>query len=821
MIGIVVVSHSPKLAEAAVDLALEMVQGERPAIAIAAGAGDGVIGTDAVKVSEAIASVASPDGVLVMMDLGSAVLSAEMALEFVVLDDVEIRLTSAPFVEGLLAGLVRAAGGGTLDEVEREARGALAAKQSQLGQEEEAPEPEPAAGQRSVASDSSEELTIVNPDGVHARPAALIVAALSGLNAVVSITNKRTAKTVPDASSMTGLLTLGARRGDAVVVSSTGADSDTALAAVRDLVQDGFGELDGVTTGTSGADGSPATPAAAVEATTPRPSDPGGPLGVSTGRAVGPILHMPDAVREPAVAAALAEPLRAREADRITAAAQTVKAELNERAKTVTKDAQAIIDATALFASDDALFDEARGLVTAEGSSAERAVWSSMTRFAGTLTEQGGRMAERSADVRDIRDRIVAELEGRAAPGVPTRTEPFVLVARDLAPADTALLDPTTCLALVTAEGGPTSHTAILARSLGIPAIVAAPAALEIPDGTVVLVDGSTGDIVIDPDADQIASVDAEPDLAPFTGSGQTADGHRIELLANVGSPESVTEAVAAAAEGVGLFRTEFAFLDRQEAPSIEEQSAAYRQVLAAFSGKKVIVRTLDAGADKPLPFVTDDSEVNPALGVRGYRTSRRRPEVLDDQLTAIARAASAESAVVGVMAPMIDTVDEARDFAELVAAHGLGKAGVMIETPAAAMTAKEIFSVVDFVSLGTNDLAQYTMAADRLVGDLAALNDPWQPAVLRLVALVGEAGSRAGKSVGVCGEAAADPILATVLVGAGVTSLSMSPRALAAVADRLGRVTFENCQTAARLALAASTAFEARRAVTSFLSTV
>jgi multiphosphoryl transfer protein len=306
--------------------------------------------------------------------------------------------------------------------------------------------------------------------------------------------------------------------------------------------------------------------------------------------------------------------------------------------------------------------------------------------------------------------------------------------------------------------------------------------------------------------------------LTPFSGTGETQDGHRVELLANVASPESVADAIAASAEGVGLFRTEFCFLDRDQAPSIDEQTVAYRAVLSAFGDHKVIVRTLDAGADKPLPFVTESSEINPALGIRGYRTARRRPEVLDDQLAAIALAAAAEAASVGVMAPMIDTVDEAADFVSRCSAHGLGYVGVMIETPAAALTAKEIFDVVDFVSLGTNDLAQYTMAADRLVGDLAALNDPWQPAVLRLVALVGIAAADAGKPVGVCGEAGADPLLATVLVGLGVSSLSMSPRALAGVADRLSRVTLAECQSASKLALAAGTALEARGAVQKFL---
>jgi phosphoenolpyruvate-protein phosphotransferase len=416
------------------------------------------------------------------------------------------------------------------------------------------------------------------------------------------------------------------------------------------------------------------------------------------------------------------------------------------------------------------------------------------------------------ADVADIRNRIVAELLGREAPGVPVRTEPFVLVARDLAPADTALLDPALCVAIVTLEGGPTSHTAILSRSLGLPALVSVENALELDPGTIVLVDGTAGTLTIDPTREQIAEVQAQATASlEFDGSGVTSDGHRVQLLANVGSPESVDAALAASAEGIGLFRTEFLFLDRAEAPSIEEQVVAYRSVFESFAGKRVLIRTLDAGADKPLAFVTAPNEANPALGIRGYRTTWRRPGLLDDQLKAIALAAEGQSALVQVMAPMIDTPDEAADFAHRCAQHGIASVGVMIETPAAAITAPEIFSFVDFVSLGTNDLAQYTMAADREVGDLALLNDPWQPAVLRMMRLAFEAGAAVGKPVSVCGEAAADPMLAAVLVGFGASSLSMSPRALGHVSELIAGVTLEQCRAAAADAAGARNAQEAR----------
>lgn len=807
MIGIVVVSHSPRLAQAAVDLALEMVHGEKPAIALAAGAGEGLTGTDAVKVAEAISEVSGPDGVLVMTDLGSAVLSAEMALELIPPTDLQVRLTSAPFVEGLIAAVVRAAGGATLEEADREARGALTAKQSQLGQTESDSTPPVTA----EPGELFEELVLTNPDGLHARPAALVVAALSGLQAHVTIANRRTGAAPADAKSPIALLTIGGRKGDAIDVSASGPDAARAVAAVRDLVIDGFGELE-VAPASNPNPGLADSPPS-IHAVRPPV---GGPMGVSPGCVVGPVVHMPAPLAEPDASQPLAHDLRAEEAERIAAAAASVGSSLRERSQRVSHQGRAVLDAAALFAADPALLQAAGNLVTQTGESAERAVWQTVTHSAALLFEQGGRVAERVADLHDLRNRIVSELLGQPAPGVPARSEPFVLVAHDLAPADTALLDPAMCRALVTEEGGPTSHTAILARSLGIPAIVAAAGAMDIPEGTTVLIDGATGSIVIDPSPELLiaAAAAAETETPPFNGTGQTADGRRISLLANVASPDSVADAISASAEGVGLFRTEFCFLDRGQPPSVGEQVTAYRRILTAFPGRKVIVRTLDAGADKPMAFVTDAHEINPALGVRGYRTVRRRPELLDDQLRAIALAAEAEQAEVGVMAPMIGTVEEAADFAGRCAEHGLTNVGVMIETPSAALTAREILEVVDFVSLGTNDLAQYTMAADRLVGDLAALNDPWQPAVLRLVALVGEAGGNVGKPVGVCGEAAADPLLAAVLAGLGVSSLSMSPRAIAAVADRLGHLSFTQCKEAAKLAVTAGSAAQARLAV-------
>jgi phosphotransferase system enzyme I (PtsI) len=521
---------------------------------------------------------------------------------------------------------------------------------------------------------------------------------------------------------------------------------------------------------------------------------------------------MPEPVVEPGKGAALpADADAAAEAERVSAAAAAVQVELDARAARASGDGKAVLEATALMAADPTLVKSAQQKV-GEGLTPERAVWDAADDVAATLAALGGYMAERARDVADVRDRIVAELSGLPAPGVPSREEPFVLIARDLAPADTATLDPQTCVALVTAEGGPTSHTAILARSLGLPAVVAAPGALDLAEGTTVLVNGASGVVRPDPTADEIAKAQAAATRQrSFDGRGRTADDHAVALLANVGDAKDAAAAVEAKAEGVGLFRTEFCFLDHDSAPSIDEQVAAYRQVLSAFGDKKVVVRTLDAGADKPLPFLNMNEEANPALGVRGLRTVVHSEQILTDQLTAIATAANAESAEVWVMAPMVATPAEAQDFVARCEAAGLATAGVMVEVPSAAIQAGDLLEYAAFASIGTNDLGQYTMAADRLVGELAALNDPWQPAVLRLIQMTCAAGAEAGRPVGVCGEAAADPALACVLVGLGVASLSMTPRAIPDVADVLKATTLSECERLAELAVGAASATEGR----------
>ncbi len=454
------------------------------------------------------------------------------------------------------------------------------------------------------------------------------------------------------------------------------------------------------------------------------------------------------------------------------------------------------------------------------------AVRAAVDSFVTVFTGMGGLMAERVTDLRDIERRMVARIVGEPEPGVPVPDQPCVLVAADLAPADTAGLDPRVVLALVTERGGPTSHTAIIARQLGIPCVVGTTGALDIATGTNVLVDGTTGVVELDPDsgeADRRVAADREQReaLATWAGPGTTSDGKPVRILANIADGESARAAVESSpVEGVGLFRTELSFLNRKDEPTVTEQAEIYGEVLTAFGGpgpggreRYVVVRTLDAGSDKPLAFANMTGEENPALGVRGLRLSFDNPGLMDRQLDAIAQAAQQTGTETWVMAPMVATVAEAADFADQVRRRGL-KAGVMVEVPSAALLAHRMLEVVDFLSIGTNDLTQYTMAADRMATDLAHLTDAWQPAVLQLIAITAEAGRRADKSVGVCGEAAADPLLACALVGMGITSLSMAAAAVRPVGAQLAAVSFEQCEDAAEAALAASDPMAAREAV-------
>ncbi|HET7800868.1 MAG TPA: phosphoenolpyruvate--protein phosphotransferase, partial [Humibacillus xanthopallidus] len=497
---------------------------------------------------------------------------------------------------------------------------------------------------------------------------------------------------------------------------------------------------------------------------------------------------------------------------------EAVAVSLEERATRVEDTAQQILKATALIARDKGLVKAAAKQLEA-GKGRANAIEGAIEQYAAQFEALGGYFAERVADLRDVGSRAVAAVLGVAAPGVPHFTEPSVVVAEDLAPAETATLDRALVVGIITEAGGRTSHTAILAAQMGIPAVVQLTGATSIEAGTHVALDGDTGEVTIEPDLELVEQQRARAArrteaLGRLSGAGATSDGLAVALLANIGGVDDAVSAGALDLEGVGLFRTEFVYLSATKAPTVEEQTQIYRDVFAPFEGRRVVVRTLDAGADKPLKFADLGPEENPALGRRGLRLSAERPDLLDAQLEALAIAARETGADVRVMAPMVATAEEAAWFARRVRENGLPKAGVMIEVPGAALRARDVLGEVDFGSLGTNDLAQYTMAADRMQGALSDLLDPWQPAVLDVVGLACEGAKTVERPIGVCGESAGDPLLALVLVGLGVTSLSMAPSKVPVVRLALSLHTEAECQRLAQIARGSRTAVDAMGAV-------
>ena len=539
-------------------------------------------------------------------------------------------------------------------------------------------------------------------------------------------------------------------------------------------------------------------------------------IGVSPGVVVGPVRKI--------VQVALTEPIPASPKD-IFAALEQVALDLESKAHHIELEiAKDVLAAQAMMARDPALVEAiGAGLpddakypdITAEVNEA-------FSGFKAALASLGGYFAERVADLDEISTRLLYKLAGIESGGL-TLTAPTVIVAEDLTPSDTASLNLDFALALVVSKGGPTSHTAIVARGLGIPAIVGCDGVMDLVDGTILLVDGREGKVIKDASESDIHQRKVREEAlraraAAVTGPGKLKDGTPVILLGNAGDAGGSLAAARAGAEGIGLFRTELLFLESQTEPTIEEQISMYRGVFEPMKGHRVVVRTLDAGSDKPVPYINAPHEENPALGVRGWRLTRTNDEVLERQLQAISRAAEGADIDLWVMAPMVNTPAEARHFAERARAVGIKKVGVMIETPAAAIHADKVLAEVNFGSFGTNDLTQYVMASDRLDSRLSDMTTTWHPAVLRTIKIACDAAKKLDKSTGVCGESAANPHLAAVLLGLGVNSLSMAPSAISEVRGFLSTVDMPTCVRAAEAAINAISAEEAEESAKSIL---
>jgi phosphotransferase system enzyme I (PtsI) len=539
--------------------------------------------------------------------------------------------------------------------------------------------------------------------------------------------------------------------------------------------------------------------------------------GIGVGRAVviAPVVRA--ALEPPEPAIALHSGNVGAELARATAALEAVAAEIAAHASRADSTARKMLDAAGMMARDPTLRDEIERRVNS-GLVAERAAFEAFEEFRAILVAAGGRTAESAVDLRDIERRVIARLSGAPAPRQGHTSKPGILVAADLAPAQFVALDKASVVAIVTEQGGPTSHTAILARAASIPALVGVTGALDISEGSTVILDAASGTLTVDPAPEDLAAARAraatstrESASSAAPPPGALADGTPIPLLANLDSPEQSRQALELGAEGVGLFRSEIAFLDHDDAPSVASLTADYARLLDEFEGRPVMIRLFDSSADKPLRFLAAAAGQNPALGLKGLRALRAHEAVLADQLAALAEAGSATGADLWVMAPMVTDAEDAAWVVELGHSVGLTRVGVVAEVPSLALCAAEVAEVADFVSIGTNDLTQYTMAADRTMAGLASYQDAWHPAVLRLVRMLAEAGAAHQIPVGVCGEAAADPLLATVLVGLGVTSLSMSPASFADVRAHLSSVTLAEARSRASAALGARGSDDAR----------
>jgi phosphoenolpyruvate-protein phosphotransferase/dihydroxyacetone kinase phosphotransfer subunit len=816
MVGLVIVSHSATLAEGVAELARGM--GAEVPIELAGGieSPEPTLGTDATQVLEAIERADQGDGVLVLMDLGSAVLSAEMALDLLPEERRErVVLSEAPLVEGAVAAAVTAKLGSPLAEVAAEARGALEAKATHLGSGELA------APVVAVNGNGSQTITLTvrNPLGLHARPAARFVQTAGDFDADVTVTNRTTGRGPASGRSLNAIATLGVRQGHEIAVAASGQQAGEALAALEALAARDFDEEVAV---------QPPAPAVARA----RAGPPGALVGLpaAPGIALGAARHFrapaPEIPTQPAT-----DPKAEWEA--LQQALERVRTEIRATRDSVAARAgeysAAIFDAHLLFLDDDALLEPARRAIFEQGKNAAQAWHEASESVAGDYRSLDDEyLRARAADLAGVAREVVAALVGgEAAAAV---VEPGIVVASDLTPADTAALDRELVRGIATAYGGPTSHSAILARSLGIPAAVGlGESLLEVPEGAPLALDGDAGAVVVDP-ADELVrdyerrraerEEEARRARASAQAPAETRDGRRIEVVANVGSPEDVDAAVANGAEGVGLLRTEFLFLERDSLPTEDEQYEAYADMAERLQGRPLILRTLDVGADKPLPYVPRRAEANPFLGVRGIRLGLAQPELLETQLRAALRVAADHP--LKVMFPMVTTLAEYREAVSVLAGAreqlgeraGRMEVGIMVEVPAAALAAESFAPEVDFFSIGTNDLVQYTMAAERGNEAVAALADGLHPSVLRLIRVVAEAAEAHGKWVGVCGELGADPAAVPLLVGLGVSELSVNPPAIPATKEAVRRVDTETARLLARKALRTASAEDVRALV-------
>jgi len=678
-------------------------------------------------------------------------------------------------------------------------------------------------GERPAAATASNEAAdyahffdavVHNKTGLHARPASVFVDLAKGFQADIRV---RHGEDIANGKSLISLLQLGVSSGASLRVSAQGADAVAALDALHAAIASGLGDEE---------EPQPTLSLNATQGWVPQDAaDTISGVSASAGLAIGYLRqYHPQTVHvEDSPSDSITEGNRFQDA---LSAAQAELEKLYEEVKTrLGSGKAAIFRVHAELLNDAQLIQQTIVLIYQR----HNAAWAWQHVINERVSQMGKLddpvLAGRAIDLSDVGQRVLRHLVGATEEGMIAPDAPFILIAEDLTPSDTAMLDPDIVLGFCTSRGGPTSHTAILARSLGIPAMVGAgEAVLHIPSGTLGILDGGSGKLYVKPsEADvqaargQQQQLQRQQDAANVNrfASALTTDGYRVEVAANINRAADAPQAVEAGAEGVGLMRTEFLFLARTSAPSEDEQFEAYREMVQALSGRPLIIRTLDIGGDKEVPYLNIPKEDNSFLGVRGIRFCLVRPDLFIPQLRALYRATA--YGPLSIMFPMIATLEEweqARSIAEQVRQELNAPSipmGIMIEVPSAVVLADHFAKQVDFFSIGTNDLTQYTLAMDRLHPQLAKQADALHPAVLRMVEQTVRAGRREGKWVGVCGGIAGDPKGAVILTGLGVSELSVSVPSIAAVKAEIRKHSLSEMQHIAQQALQCRTAAEVR----------
>ncbi len=787
MIGLVLVSHSAKLAEGVRELAQQMTQGRVP-IAVAGGIDDDQhpIGTDPIKVMNAITEVYSPDGVVILMDLGSALMSAETALDLLEPAWREhLHLCAAPFVEGAVTAAVQAHIGGSARSVIEAAQAALSAKQQHLGTTETELSPIVV-----TTSAQAHRLTVTIPNklGIHARPAARIVGLAGQHDARLSL--RKGGQTI-DGRNINQVMLLAAGQGDSIEFIAEGPGAAALLTDLRALMDSNLGDDDH----------DAREPAATSDEPIPDLVLKG--VAAAGGIAIGRVKLLEEQ-------APVIEPTRLRSVDEEQAYFRVALGRAVESLQRLVREVRAkangaqagIFEAHLLIAQDAELLAATETAIAQSSQSAGAAWWAAIEQLAGSYRQaEPVYLQGRAADVLDVGRRVLGELSPNGNRSL-TFDEPCILAAIDLIPSETAQLDPARVLGIITQYGGATSHTSIIARGMGIPAVVGLGTDFtKLSTRQQVIVDGGKGWVYAQPTPAQLTEFRNISDQQRaaraelLTSSRElaiTSDGRRIEVGANVGGPADSNHLIEQGAEGVGLFRTELLFMGRSTMPDEAAQYEAYCAVAQALQGRPVIVRTLDVGGDKAIPYINIPPEENPFLGYRGIRYWLGDMPLARAQLRAICRASASHN--IKVMFPMVGMVEEVdaihallMDIRAELDREGLPynphmETGIMVEVPSAVLAADQLAAKVDFFSIGTNDLTQYVMAADRGNARVTPLASPFQPAVLRAIQQVVEAAHARKRWVGMCGEMAGNPLLTEVLIGLGVDELSMSAPSIAAV---------------------------------------